>query len=281
MAHGVEVHADPLTLLQPRVSTSNPSQARLESGWASMSIPNEILPKGMAPTAAWRHGANVNMGTEPYGDAIPHWWTPGIRFAEWHAMSSWFVVYPDDMATPVTNTVVEVSGMEMWVLRSSVGFWQRMQSGIVPTWQGNYRLGGGGRLGPASYQTSPTGSRLYRPGVDYMVHAGLGQVSVPWRNDLGADVQAVYVSVRHRLSLRDPLGVDDRATAKFGVAVGVDYFPWLGATLQDMEANYVPSAGVGQFQASTSEWRYAAILITKEGMNESEVYQPRPPAFRY
>jgi hypothetical protein len=268
-------------LAEIRDAVEDSNLQRLEAAWTSMTTANEILPKGIAPTAGWRHGAKVHMGTEPYGHAIPTWWTPGIRFDEWRAMSSWFVIYPDDGAAPVANTVVEINGMETWVLRTSVGIWQRLQSNVVPNWQGNFRLGGGGQIGPAYFRSTPTGSRVYRPGTDYMVHAGLGQVSVPWRNDTGADLKAIYLSVRHRLAVADPKGADVRHLAKFGVAVGVDYFPWLGATLEDMQANYVPSAGVGQFQSSTTEWRRAAILITKEGLTEAELYAPRPPAFRY
>lgn len=254
---------------------------RLSDAWTRMTAPHEIAPKGLSETSAWRHGASINMGTEPYAASIPAWWAPGIRFPEWRSMSSWFVLYPDDAAVPVDNVSVEVQGMEMWVLRASTGEWAQLQAGNRPSWQGVFRLIGAGRVGEVNYADLASGSRAYRPDVDTMVHGGLGQVATPWIEGQGADIQAIYLSIRHRLVLSDPAGVDQRAQARFGVAVGVDYLPWVGATLSDLQANYIPSAGVGQFQRCTAEWQLASILITSAGMQEAGLYQVKAPAFSY
>lgn len=258
----------------------DPGYARLSDAWDSLSLPHEIAPKGLPETSAWRHAAKINMGTEPYAESIPDWWVPGIRYPEWRSMSSWFVIYPDDLAVATQNTAVEVQGMEMWVLLKSTGGWKQLQAASMPSWQGHYRLSGAGRVSEADYVDSPDGSRIYRPGLDFMVHGGLGQVATPWVGQ-GADIQAIYLSIRHRLALRDPHGVDDRNLARFGVAVGVDYLPWLGASLADLQADYIPSAGVGQFQRSEDAWRVASILIPAPGMKPTRLFRARPPSFSY
>lgn len=257
------------------------ARVRLREASLSMSLPNEILPKGIPSTAGWYTGAKVNMGTEPYAHAIPEWWSPGIRFEEWRAMGSWFVIYPAVDAMPVSNTMIAIGGMEMWGLLASTGAWVPIQVGPHPAWKGNFKLGGGGKIGPADHLPGSDGSTHFRPGIDYMIHGGLGQVLVPWTDAEGADLSAVYLSVRHRLVLQDPAGPDDRALARFGVAVGVDYYPWLGAGLIDMEANYVPSAAVGQFEQANDSWRRATVLFTRSGMAEAALYLPAPPGFQY
>jgi hypothetical protein len=260
-------------------STVATDAARLADALADMSKPNEIVPEGIAKTARWRYGANVTMGTEPYASAIPSWWKPGIRFPEWRAMVPWFVIYPEEGGNPSTNTAVEVSGIEFWVLTETSNAWEKLEAAAVPAWQKEVGLKG---QSPRSAQTiqSSADSRAFLPSSDFMIHAGLPQVAVPWIQGRGANVKAMLVSVRHRLIVANPALPDDRSTARLGFSLGIDYYPWLGATVKDLKAKYVPAAGVSRFIKITTEWRHSTLLIAKKGVTPEEILSIPPPALQ-
>jgi hypothetical protein len=257
------------------------SSGRIAAALADMSTPNEVIPRGIASTAKWKYGANVTMGTEPYASSIPTWWVPGIRFAEWKAMTAWFVVYPGEQGNPAKNSAVEVDGLEMWVLTGTPRTWKKVQSARVPAWQGAFALNAVSNLGSVAVQSTPSGSRLYTPSNDYMIHGGLDQTAVPWVTGRGADIQAIYVSLRHRLVLCNPAGPDDRSAANIGIAVGVDYYPWVGAKVKDLGATYVPAAGVGRFFKAAADWKYSTVLIKKNTLAVNDLLGMPLPSFNY
>jgi len=130
-------------------------------------------------------------------------------------------------------------------------------------------------------QATPSGSRLYTPSNDYMIHGGLDQTAVPWITGRGADIQAIYVSLRHRLVLLDSAGPDDRAMANIGISVGVDYYPWVGAKVKDLGASYVPAAGVGRFLKAAAGWKYSTVLIKKNALAVNDLLAIPLPSFSY
>lgn len=235
-----------------------------------------------SPCAGWGVKPMVVMGTEPYASSLPRNW-PGIRFAEWRAMLGWFVIYEGVGGNPASNSAVEVSGIELWYLSKTSKTWKLVHSGLQPQW--------GTTLAPDAMTTLSTRaaskvdtphSTTYMPTAANVVHGGLAQAETPWDAATGrADIEAIYLSVRHRLILRDPSGFDDRANANFVLQAGVDYYPYLGSRVSDLKAPYVPGAGLGQFIKVSDQWRYSTLFIKSNAISESQLLDIPPPIFNF
>jgi hypothetical protein len=252
--------------LKGNVNNSGLSATKILKINKGMSLANEIIPKGLSPQSAWSKGAVVTMGVEPYGTSLPDWW-PGIRPEEWHAMTPWFVIYPPVEGSPTHNARVEILGLEFWAYITSTNRWVLLDQGGQPTWMGLYNLSGGGRTGAALEQSpSPEGGVIVAPVNDMMIHGGLRQIDVPWGVN-GADISALMFIVRHRAVLDNPLLSDDRPLLRHGVSAGIDYYPWLGAKVKDLNAEYAPAAAKSRFERVTPEWRETGVLVYKDDLN--------------
>lgn len=254
---------------------------RISFALAEMQRPHELIPGGVPVGVGWRLRPGIGMGTEPYASNVRPWW-PGIRFAQWKAMLSWFTVYEAEGGSPARNVAVEINGIEMWFLSASDLTWKRLQSGAVPSWRGGYASNAIDRAKESVF-SSPTATGIaLAPTRQSMVHGGLGQVATPWRTaDDQADLAAVFVSVRHRLVKRSPDGSDDRSAARLVVQAGADYYPHIGARVADLGATYVPSVALGRFVRSAEAWRYSLMLVHGKSIDETRLLSGLPVAFDY
>jgi hypothetical protein len=254
-------------------------EARLQEALSNMQLMHEIVPFGIDIKSGWHVGPYVVMGTEPYAAALPTWWRKGRRHAEWHSLAPWFTVYLDANGTRTSNTGVEIFGIEAWAYLESTRTWQLLEARQRPSWQGAYNPNAVQSLMKSGGKAIQEGGFLAMPTTAFMVHGGIPQTTVPWTER--ADLRALLVSVRHRLALIDPKGADDRAQAAFGVLAGADYYPWVGAGLADLEADYNPGAGSGRFLKVTPDWRYSTVLLTGKTVTATELTQAIPPEFVY
>lgn len=186
------------------------------------------------------------MGTEPYGSAVSSYGR-GKRFAEWRAMLPWFVKYEGEPSNPARNVQVEISGIEWWVLSTNERRWIQVEAAFRPAWDSLYAPNAVDRIPMSAVGREANGARRYSTNPEYM-HGGLGQVSVLW-TDVRRDGHAAISAVHHRLVLERSDCSDQRSAADVGVQAGVDYYPFVGARLTDLEASYVPAAGVGDSYA--------------------------------
>lgn len=260
-------------------AAASPAYERLATALADMKAPHEVVPSGVGEQIGWKRRADVGANTEPYGAAIPAYWK-GKRYAEWRAMLPWFVIYEGEPSNPAVNVEVEVSGIECWVLLQSTRRWVLAGAGARPAWDSIYAPNAVDRLAAKAVGQVAEAAVRYTPAQQAMVHGGLGQLAVPW-HDGAADIRALYVSARHRLTVKDPAQADDRGVANLGLQVGLDYYPWVGAKLSDLEAAYVPAAGLGRFLKVSPEWRYSSLVLRKAGVGESELLTQSLPEFRY
>lgn len=252
---------------------------RIATGLADMEAGHEVVPLGVGEHIGWKRRPGVGANTEPYGHAIPSFWK-GKRFAKWRAMVPWYVIYEGEPFNPATNVQVEVSGIECWVLRQSTRRWMLAGAAARPAWDSVYASNAIDRISADAAGQSAGESVRYTPPQGAMVHGGLQQLPVPWHAG-EADLRALYVSVRHRLVVHDPGAADDRAVANLGLQVGLDYYPWLGARLADLQASYVPGAGLGRFLRVMPAWRHSSMLLRKTGVSPDELLDTPPPDFRY
>lgn len=260
-------------------SAASPGAERIATALADMTLPHEVVPLGVGENIGWKRRPGVAANTEPYGEAIPSYWK-GKRFAEWRAMLPWFVIYEGEPANPAVNVQVELSGIECWVLLQSTRQWVLAGAATRPAWDSVYAPNAVDRIAADAAGRVTEGAVRYTPRTRAMVHGGLAQVPVPWHEGK-ADIRALYVSARHRLLVRDEAMPDDRLLANIGLQVGLDYYPWVGARLADLQAAYVPGAGLGRFLKVTSAWRYSSLVLRKAGVAENELTDQVAPAFRY
>lgn len=253
--------------------------SRLQQALTDMGLEHETKPRGGGP--GWKDRPLVVMGTEPYGSSIPQNW-PGIRFAEWRAVLPWFVIYEGLPDNPAKNTAVEINGIELWYLSSTDRVWRLLTSGVAPSWDGSYNPDAIAVSDKKAFRRIAGAQAAFAPESTVIVHGGLGQVETPWISGTDkADIAALFVSVRHRLTLKDKDGQDDRNTANFVVQAGADYYPRIGARLGDLNAKYVPGVGLGRFMKVQTSWRYSTLLVTQKGLNPSDVLKARAPNLAY
>ncbi len=262
-------------------TSSTTPRSRIIAALQSMQLRHEMRPSGVPETYGWKSKPSVGMGTEPYGLSVRSSW-PGRRFDNWHAMLSWFVIYEAEGGNLAKNSAVEISGVELWYLSKKEFMWKRLQSDRYPKWQGAYSLNAINKSNEALYIERRSTGLVLAPTVRTMVHGGLGQVETPWNSEtLRADIAAVFISVKHRLVLKDPKQTDDRFLAKLIVQAGADYYPYVGARVADLESPSVPSIGLGRFILASENWRYSTMIVVAPGIREAEVLKGLPDQFDY
>jgi hypothetical protein len=256
----------------------DPNQERIATALSDMRQRHEIVPFGIEIKGGWHVEPYVVMGTEPYATAVPAWWR-GIRHPEWHSLASWFTVYMDAPGSPTTNSGVEIGGIEAWALLESTRQWTLLRASAKPSWQGAFNPSADKSLQRSGGKFSPKGSFVAVPTTAYMVHGGIAQTALPWTDR--ADIRALLVSVKHRLTVVDTSQPDDRGAARFGVLAGADYYPWVGAQVSDLGASYNPGAGSGRFLKVTKDWRYSTVLLQCKHCSVDELLRTPPPQFIY
>lgn len=250
--------------------------ARLQQAQYNATAPNEIIPHGVSNSISWKYAQAVTMGTEPYGSAVPSWWS-GPKIPNWTAIVPWFIAYEDETRNKSTTTQVEVSGIELWTL-SMAGKWSLLCAALPPSWCDPFNENAVSTLATTSPITKSVNGNTFKPGGGVAFHGGIKRVQTPW-NAQGADILAIYASVRHRLVLD---GSDDPADVYLGVECGVDYWPSMTATLADVSpATYIPGAGDGRFMRVKANWQYSTFYCKKAGVTDAQVIAFAPPAFVY
>lgn len=254
---------------------------RVKTAIDSMKASQHEVKPACSPCTGWGKKPLVVMGAEPYGTAIPSNWT-GTRFDQWKAILPWFVIYEGVGGNPATNTAVEINGIEIWAYSLKDKIWKKLNSGALPTWSGSYKLDAAAKSTVQGFSAVSKTVASYAPTASVIVHGGLGQVATPWNTTTDKDdVGALYVSVRHRLVLKNSSLPDDRGIANLTLNAGADYYPWLGAQLADLKATYVPGSGLGQFLKVSSQWRYSSYFVSKASVTADQILNASPPAFVY
>lgn len=254
---------------------------RLKAAIDSMKVAkHEALP-ACAPCHGWGVKPLVVMGTEPYASALPPNWA-GLRAADWKGMGSWFVIYAGTKGNTATNTAVEVSGIELWYFSKTTKTWRLVQSAPRPKWDTAVGPDTVSLNAPPVVRVVGSESISYVPTATSVAHGGLPLTETPWNNATNkSDIDAIYLAVRHRLALRDPTGVDDRANANYVLNAGVDYMPSMFTRVRDLNATYAPGAGQGQYIKVTPQWRHSTLFLKSSSISEAQILSAAPPTFLY
>jgi hypothetical protein len=219
------------------------------------------------PRYDWQAHPMVIMAA-PRGDAIPSWWT-GNR-PEWcNKIISWFQVF-EAQGNGATNSRVEVKNIRVFTLSESTRKWTQVdarQAPMVDAWQYPFTF----TDSDPNKRAEGDGGISVKPHYPYFRHGYGNSAAIS-----GPDVRAVYVSMDFRLTVDDPSKPDDRASAKYVVNSGADYYPGDGT---DWSLGYAPGVGQGRFLLATPDWRTATMLVptARNGATLDEMRTNPPP----
>lgn len=271
------------TLSSESLTGQTPSSRvdRLKAAIADMALPHELKPAG-GPSTGWGIAPLVIMGTEPYSRSIPGNWV-GTRHFQWKSILTWFVIYEGAGGNQANNSAVEINGIELWYLSTKDKIWKKVQAAKYPQWHGDYDLKAVTAAALSlNYKSISQNVAIFAPTSKNIIHGGLNQTYTPWNEATDTDdISALYAAVRHRLVLKDPNGEDDRDAANYTIQVGIDYYPYVGAKVKDLNATYMPGAGSGRFLKVKPFWRYSTILLKSKGIDDQYLLSLPPPKLEF
>lgn len=220
------------------------------------------------PRYDWQQHPMVIMAA-PRGDAIPKWWS-GNR-PEWtNTIISWFQVF-EAQGNAASNTRVEVKNIRVYTLSESSKRWSQVDARNAPDvdlWQYPFALSGAS----SGKRNEASGGISLKPAYPYFHHGYGNKQAID-----ASDVRAVYVTMEFRLAVDDPGKPDDRASARYLVNAGADYYPGNGQG--DWSLGYAPGVGQGRMMLANAEWRTATMLVpnTRNGSSMNEMRNNPPP----
>jgi len=238
-----------LLLLAPIVGYS---QTTLDEIINDMKLPGEGLP----------HGIDVDWSTKPRVGAQ----TPP---AGWDAAIAWGQLYEWIDGNPAVNTRVQLKDLELHYLSKADHKWHLLQNALVMQGAAYVEDFAGDVSKPADIRYEPGGSVSVTAGDGYNFHfwPNSGRVNFPID-----DVVGCFVTVKARLILNDSAGVDDRATAKYVLSVGGDW--WQSLTVGWNQWTTNADMGIGRFRFVTPAWKsYNMYSVPEDTMRND------PPPF--
>jgi hypothetical protein len=210
-------------------------QTTLEEIVNDMTLPHEGRPHGVPDSYNWAIKPRAGA-VEPPAD-----WTAGIA---WGQLYEWI------NGNPATNTRVQIKYLELHYLSKNDHLWHRVQKALRVSGNAYVEDFVGDVNKPADTRIESDGSISVTCGDGYNFHfwPGSGRSSFP------ANVVAgCFVTVKARLILNDPLGNDDRDSARYVLSVGGDWWLSLTAPWDNFKTN--ADMGIGRFRFVTPEWR--------------------------
>lgn len=252
---------------------------RIRLADAALSARHEGIPHGVGESVGWKYNGSSVMGCEPHAAAVPGFWT-GPSYTDWTGMNMWWIAYEAETGNVASNTRIEIASLECWYLTKG-GVWTLLQSGAKPVWGGVYAEDAIAVQAGNQFRIEVGASSYYAiPGGGCSVHGGLAQIATPFAAG-SDDINALYASVKHRAI---PIsGSGDVDSSRYIVQCGIDYTPFVGATVAADSGGlgYWPGAGLGQFKLSTSEWRYSHVFLRKPAVSLAAVVAITPPSYVY
>jgi len=236
----------PVSSVPPAGSTTVAAQISND-----MTGQNEGFPQGVPSSYDWANGPVIDLGNNPGGQ---------------QALESWGVVYVASQGSSATNTWVNISNLQAWVLSASKGTWSQVQLTSDPdgaAYPDNFQ----GNSIPATTRVESDGSLsvLVVNNSGYNFHFYPDNRASINPNDIGG----IVTLVEARLVVGNPALADDRAQANYLVGSGADYYP--AVTGPGIQNN--PSVGNGKLKYVTIAPRSFAMTT----MSATELANNPPP----
>lgn len=220
------------------------------------SLPHEGFPHGVPAYYDWYAAPRTGWGNTP--------------FSEWHAMTAWGQLYEDAKGNPATNTRVQIKDIYAWYLSKKDLNWHLWQFAKLPDGSAFAEDFGGNYSKPADIRNESSGGISVTAGDGFNFHywPSSGRALIADNSD----IKGVFTTCKTRLIINDIHQPDDRATARYLLGMGADY--WRDQTAgwsADWSNN--GDIGIGRFNYVTIDWRSVNMTtITSE-----ELLQYPPP----
>lgn len=228
---------------------------------------NEALPQSTLTTEWLNH--SVISAVQPFADQLGGY---GQQFPGWwNATIGWFIIMEGQHNT-ATNSRVWINRLRLYVLSESTRTWQLLDASNLPYTESVLDPAQEQLIAPSSLITTPDHLSVLLQFPEW-AHGFGSKIAID-----GSDVRAIFASVDFGLELNDPNGIDDRDSAEYLVGAGIDYYPDLSVT-PDQLGGIVPAAGNGKLLLAKSTTRSATVLIpnTIKGCDFAEIRNNPPP----
>jgi hypothetical protein len=220
------------------------------------------------PRYDWQSHPNITMYA-PRGDAIPSWWT-GNRPTWTYDVLTWFTAF-EAQGNAATNTRVQIANLRFYYLSQSTRTWKQYDMKAAPAvdlWQYPFTWASSN----SGVRNESSGGISVKPKYPNFHHGYGNPITINPQ-----DVRAIFVAMEYRLVVDDPSKPDDRASAKYVVDSGGDYYPGNGQG--DWSLGYAPGMGNGRMVLATKDWRTATLLVPNSyyGATMAEMKTNPPP----
>jgi hypothetical protein len=211
------------------------AQTTLDEIITDMTLPHEGRPHGVPASFDWGLKPRVGAIVPPSG---------------WNAAIAWGQLYEWAGGNPATNTRVQIKDLEMHYLSKADQKWHLLQKSVGVDGNAYVEDFAGDVNKPADMRTEKDGSVSVKAGGGYNFHfwSKLGRVKYPVN-----DVAGIYVTVKARLVVDKAELPDDRATAKYVMSVGGDWWQSLTVAWDQWKTN--ADMGISRFRFITQEWK--------------------------
>ncbi|WP_197076778.1 RICIN domain-containing protein [Hymenobacter terrenus] len=183
-------------------------------------------------------------------------------------MIPWGQVYETVAGNPATNSRVQLKGLQAHYLSKTDNQW-RLLTGSVDVQGAAYVEDFAGDVNkPADLRNEPDGSVSVTAGNGYNFHfwSSNGRASIN-----PTDIAGILITCQARLIVNNPNLPDDRASAKYILSVGGDYWKDLTARWDNWTTN--GDFAIGRFKYVTSDWR----VFSAHTLTENQLWQNPPP----
>lgn len=257
------------TTTTPTTTTVRSTVNSIDTIVNDMKLMNDTALAGIPSSYGFATGpGQIVMGSDPRGTATPSWWTPSNSTwksgAYWNTLLPWLVVF-DGVGNAASNTRVEMRNLKAYYKRRSNGQWVQITEGAVDGWNYPKTLQGENVSSP-DLRTESGGTKSIRPAGGNAVFHGwcCGKASID-----APDVDVVYVTMQARLIVSDPSRPDDRASARYLIHVGGDYYPQASTSINDFApTGYNPGIGMSRAKLVRNEWQSFSFTTIDVGAVE-------------
>lgn len=227
------------------ISLTIEAQNTLADIIGDVTLPHEGKPHGVPEDWDWACAPRVGLAAPP---------------DNWTAAIAWGQLYEWKEGNPAINTRVQIKDLEMYYLSRTDSNWYLLQESTLVEGAAYREDFANDENKPADQRLEADGSLSVTAGNGYNFHfwPSNGRITFPLDEVMGC-----FVTVKARLILDDPDGVDDRNTARYLMGVGGDWWESLNAVWDNWTTN--ADMGIGRFRFVSSEWNsYNMISIPLE-----------------
>jgi PA14 domain len=250
----------PTTYLYASTTITTPltsGQFDVASVVEDMTLPHQGYPSGVPSNYSWYSTPEIS-----YGNNMPQ---------DWNAITSWGQVYVEQGWNPSadSNTRVQIWNQEAWYLSKLTGRWKLLQS-VSQVDGASFREDFNNnitQLADVRDETNNGGGISIKTGNGWSYHFWTDRVTIE-----PSDIAGIYTQVQARLILADPNGIDDRASARYLVNDGADY--WRSLTTP-WASDWSNNGGVasGRFKFATNSWQNFSMTT----LSATELSKNPPP----